>query len=171
MKRFIKLGIIVLGFGLLSFTGIQVISKIQYKSEVEDTLQTIPQFSFETVEGVPFTNNDLKESLTTIFIYFNSECGFCEQEAKSIQENIEHFKNTQLIFVSFEPVYKIGTFSRQHKLDTYDNVTFLFDKRDDFATRFDATSVPYLLIYDKDQKLIKKHKGQLSITGLLKAIN
>ncbi len=171
MKKILKLGIIVLGFGLLSFTGVQVISKIHYKSEVEETLQTIPQFSFETINGISFSNKKLKKDLTTIFIYFNSECGFCEQEAKSIQENIEHFKNTQLIFVSFEPVYKISTFSRQYKLDTYDNITFLFDKRDDFATRFDATSVPYLLIYDKDQKLIKKHKGQLSIRGLLNAIN
>ncbi len=170
MKKSIKILIVGFGVSLFSFLGYQVSAKISSKTKIENTLQTLPDFLFENLKGKAFTNKDLKKKQQTIFIYFNSGCDYCQNEAKLIKEHIDKFNNVQLIFVSIETIDEIKTFSKQYQLDNYDNITFLSDKRDDFTTRFGATSVPYLLIYDQDQKLIKKHKGQLTISGLQKAL-
>ncbi len=170
MKKYIKILIISLGLIIFSFLGYQVSAKINTKVKVEKTLQIIPEFSFQNLEGETFTKKDLKKGQQTIFIYFNSGCDYCQNEAKLIKEHIDEFNNVQLIFVSIETIDEIKTFSKQYQLDNYDNITFLSDKRDGFTTRFGATSVPYLLIYDKNQKLIKKHKGQLTLNGLQKAL-
>jgi len=170
MKTYLKTAIVVLGLGLLCFLGNKVVAKINYKSKITQTLKTIPEFSFETINGESFTQNDINTDMATVFIYFNSECEFCQYEATSIKENIDQFTNIQLIFVSFETKEAIQIFINQYKLNNYDNITFLSDPRGDFSERFDATTIPYVLIYDRDQKLVKKHKGQLSINNILASL-
>ena len=171
MKKYLKTTMVVLGLGLLCFLGYKIVTKINYKSEVAEKLKTIPDFSFRTLENQPFTQDDLQKDTATAFIYFNSGCDYCQHEAKSIKKHIKEFTNTQLIFVSDESIDQIRDFAKQYKLYTYDHITFLSDPRDDFTTRFDATSVPFILIYDKKQRLVKKHKGQLKAEKLLALVS
>ncbi len=170
MKTYLKITVIGLGLLLLCFMGYKVTDQIQQKTKVKEMLKTIPEFSFETLEEGVFTKNDLLSNKATVFIYFNTECNYCQNEAISIKKSIEEFKNTQLIFVSSEAKETINTFAEFYKLNTYDYVNFLFDSKDDFSNRFDATSIPYVLIYDENQVLIRKHKGQLKAEGILKTL-
>ncbi|RZS99147.1 TlpA family protein disulfide reductase [Aquimarina brevivitae] len=171
MKLYLKTTVVVLGLWLLCFLGYQVYAKMQYKQEVEAALKTIPDFSFETLEGKTFTQNNLDTDQPTVLIYFNSGCDYCQHEAQSIEQHIDAFKNVQLVFVSYETKEAIQQFSKTYKLNNYDNIILLSDTRDDFANRFDATSIPYLLIYDKDKKLIAKHKGQLRAESIIEMLN
>ncbi|WP_109301158.1 peroxiredoxin [Aquimarina sp. AU474] len=170
MKTYLKTTTIVLVILLLCFMGYKVVNKIQQKTKVIETLKTIPRFSFETLDNETFTKSDLVLNRTTVFIYFNTECNYCQNEAISIKQSIDEFKNTQLIFVSSETKETIKTFSEFYKLNTYDYVNFLFDSQDDFSSRFDATSIPYVLIYDENQALVKRHKGQLKAEVILKTL-
>ena len=168
MKKVLKITLIVCALGLVSFLGYKVTSGIQEKKETSNRLQTIPSFSFQTMDGNPFSKDNLKPNTPTVFIYFHSECDFCQHEALSISENIEPFKNIQLLFISTEPIESIENFSIEYNLNNQTNTKFLHDSTDSFSTQFDATSIPYLLIYDKNQKLIKKHKGQYKAESILK---
>lgn len=116
MKKTFKIIIPILVLSLLGYLVYNVISKMQYKSEVAKTLQTIPEFSFKTLENEEFTNTDLKPNTATVFIYFNSECDFCQHEAKNISENIDQFKNIQFLFVSTEDIGTIKTFAKTYNL-------------------------------------------------------
>ncbi|MBT8244551.1 redoxin domain-containing protein [Winogradskyella sp.] len=157
-------------FGLLSYLGYNVISKTKEKNQIAKQLKIIPEFEFLTLEQKPFIKADLKPNTKTIFIYFNSECDFCQHEAQSISDNLDSFKNVQFIFVSTEPIEIIKQFSKQYNLNNQQNINFLYDSLNTFSSRFDANSIPYLLIYNKNQKLIKKHKGQLNTNGILRAL-
>lgn len=88
-----------------------------------------------------------------------------------IEENIIKFKNVQLIFVSFEKMELIKKFAQNHQLTSYDNVYFLSDNKAAFAATFDVNSLPCLVLYDKNQNLIEKIKGQTSIKILVKKMN
>lgn len=169
-KKIILFVVIISVLGLLSYLGFNVISKAKEKNQIAKQLETIPEFEFLTLEQQPFTKADLKPEKNTIFIYFNSECDFCQHEAKSISDNLESFKEVQFIFVSTEPITTIRQFSEQYNLNNKQNITFLYDNLSTFSSRFDANSIPYLLIYDNEQKLIKKHKGQLNAKGILRAL-
>lgn len=171
MSKKIILVIIIIGvFSLLSYLGYNVISKAKEKNQIAKQLETLPEFQFLTLGQKPFTKAHLKSDANTIFIYFNSECDFCQHEAQSISNNLDSFKNVKFIFVSTEPIATIKQFSEQYHLNNKLNITFLYDNLDTFSSRFDANSIPYLLIYDQNQKLIKKHKGQLNAKGILRVL-
>ena len=76
-----------------------------------------------------------------------------------------------MLFVSFEKPNSIREFATKHKLSNYDNVTFICDSKTTFSTTFDVHSMPCLIIYDKNQKLIEKLKGQTKVETLLKKLN
>ncbi|MFD0992572.1 peroxiredoxin family protein [Tenacibaculum geojense] len=166
-KKSILILVVIVVIGLLSYLGFNVISKAKEKNKIAKQLEIIPEFEFLTLEQKPFTKANLKPKTNSIFIYFNSECDFCQHEAQSISDNLNSFKNGQFIFVSTEPIATIKKFSEQYNLNNQQNITFLYDSNSTFSSRFDANSIPYLLIYDQNQKLIKKHKGQLNANGIL----
>lgn len=168
MKKPIKILLIVLVLALLAYLGYNVVTKMQQKKAIAAQLQTLPAFAFKTLNNTMFTNANLQAKKATIFIYFNSTCDFCQHEAQSISENLDQFSNVQFLFVSTEDTEIISQFATQYNLHNQPNITFLHDTTDTFTTAFGANSIPYLLIYDQSQNLIKKHKGQLNANGILK---
>jgi peroxiredoxin len=171
MKKYLKIAIPLLLIGLIAFVGYKVVSKINHKKQIAENIKTIPNFSYKKIDGTAFTNQNLKQNKVTVFIYFNSECEFCNEEAKMIQQNIDKFNNVKLLFVSFEKPNLINAFAIKHKLSNYDNVTFIYDSKTTFSTTFDVHSMPCLVLYDKNQKLIEKLKGQTKVETLLKKLN
>lgn len=171
MKQKLKIIIPIIALCLLGYLVYSIITKLENKSDVAKTLQTIPKFHFKTLDNNDFENKDLSSNNPIIFIYFNTECDFCHHEAQSISENIILFKEIELLFVSTQEPEIIKQFAIKHNLLNQPNITFLNDKTHLFADRFDANSIPFLLIYDRDQNLIKKHKGQLKPEAILKLLN
>ena len=171
MKKYLKIIIPTLFIGAIVFMGYKVISKINYKKEVAEHIKTIPVFSYNTISGKEFSNTDLKDEIPTVFLYFNSECEHCQNEAEQIRDNVEKFENVQLVFISFEEPKKILDFATKYKLLDYDKITFLCDSKVNFATTFDVNSMPTVVIYDKNKKLLEKIKGEVKIENILKKIN
>ena len=167
MKKFLKIFLPILFISILSYFGFQIFAKIQYKKEVAENIKTLPKFEYQNINGGYFTNENLKVNTSKLFIYYNSECDFCNEEAKMIKENKDKFNNTQIIFISFEAIEKIKQFATTHQLDSYDNINFLCDSKITFATTFDVKSMPCLVLYDKDNNLIEKIKGQVKIETVL----
>jgi len=170
MKKLLKLIIIILVVLLFTFLGHKIITKIQQKEVVSQRLKIIPEFSFKTLENSDFSNANLKPNIPTIFIYFNTDCDFCQHEAQNISEKIELFKHTRLFFVSIENIETIKVFAKTYNLNNHNNITFLYDYTRTFSTRFGANTTPYILIYNKNKELVKKHKGQLKVEAILKFI-
>lgn len=170
MKKVLKTGIITLFVSIFGFIGYQVITKIKYKNQVAQNIKSIPKFEYQNTKGDVYNNSNLKENTSTLFIYFNTGCEFCNDEAQMIQHNIAKFKDVQIVFVSFEKPKKIIAFAKKYKLDNYNNVTFLCDSKVTFATTFDVLSLPCLVLYDKNNKLIEKIKGQTKTEVLLQKL-
>jgi thiol-disulfide isomerase/thioredoxin len=170
MKKYLKLIIPIIFISLLTFLGYQIVTKINHKKEVAANIKTIPTFKYQNINGEQFSNNNLKVDTPTLFIYFNSECEYCNEETKMIQERIEQFTPHQLVFVSFEKPEKIESFAKKYNLQNYDNIHFVCDTKVTFATTFDVQSLPCLVLYDKNQQLIEKIKGQTKVEVLLKKL-
>tara|TARA_R110001606_G_scaffold365277_2_gene520054 strand:+ start:80 stop:355 length:276 start_codon:yes stop_codon:yes gene_type:complete len=86
MKKKLKIIIPTLVLCVLGFLVYNVFTKMKYKEDVEKHLQTIPKFSFKTLDNNHFTNLDLDSHRATAFIYFNTECDYCQHEAQSIRK-------------------------------------------------------------------------------------
>ena len=170
MNRHLKIIIPVVFIGILCYFGYQIYTKIHHKKQVAESIKTMPPFEYQDINDNLFTNANLKEHTPTLFIYFNTECAFCNEEAQMIKDNISKFTNFQLVFISFEQSSKIKEFAINHQLLNYDNITFLFDSKATFASTFDIKSLPCLVIYDKNKRLIEKIKGQTKVETLIKKL-
>jgi peroxiredoxin len=167
MKKYIKISIVLLLIGIFGYFGYLVISKINHKKEVAENIKSIPNFEYLELAGAVFTEKNLKSNTPTLFVYFNSECEFCNEEANMIKENIEQLKDVQIIFISFQSQEEITAFATRHQLLNYGNITFLRDSKVTFATTFDIKSLPCLVLYDKNKNLIEKIKGQTKVEKLV----
>ena len=170
MKKYLKIFIPLVFISLVSFLGYKIVTKINYKKEVAANIKTIPDFKYQNLQGESFSNKNLKKGTPTLFIYFNSECEYCNEETKMIQERLNEFNRYQLVFVSFEKPELIKTFAQKYNLLNYDNIHFVCDTKVTFATTFDVQSLPCLVLYDKNQQLIEKLKGQTKVEVLLKKL-
>ena len=167
MKKALKILIPILVLSLLAFMGYKVVSKINHKKQVSENIKKMPTFSYLTLDNKVFTEEDLAQNKPTLFIYFNSECDFCNHEAEMVQQNLEQLKAIQVVFISYEPVDKIKQFATKFKLLHHANISFLSDSKISFATTFDVKSMPCLVLYDKENNLIEKIKGQVKIETVL----
>ena len=171
MKKKIGIIIIISIIGLLVYLGYNIITKAKEKNAAAKQILTIPKFELKTLDNVSFTNENLKPNTSTVFIYFNSECDFCHHEAESINQNLKKFKNVQLVFVSTESIEILKQFSEKYNLNNHPKINFLYDNNYSFSSKFNAFSIPYILIYNKNNELIKKNNGQLNANGILRVLN
>ena len=169
-KTIVKKLIIAVVVLFISFMGFQIVQKLQYKKQVQQQISTLPEFSFQTLEGSAFTKTNLPKNNKAVFIYFNTECGYCFYETKDISEQLERFKATTLLLVSNESKEAIKAFAIKQNLFSKDQVIFLQDSIYTFAKQFEANSIPYILAYDTQGKLLLRHKGQLRVEKLLQLL-
>lgn len=170
MKKYLKSLIVVILISVLVFLGYNISKKISYKNEVAERIKAIPEFTFLTMNNKTFSNKKLSKNTYRLFVYFNSDCDYCQSEAKQISEKLTDFKTTELIFVSFESIEGIKQFAKTYNLLDKENITFLQDKEMIFEELFDAKSIPFMLLYSKDNQLIEKYKGATKIDNILKHI-
>jgi len=167
MKKYLKLTIAIVLISIIGYLGYSITAKLNYKKEVAERIQNIPAFSFKTLAGNLFTNTNLDSNKPKLFVYFNSECEFCQAEAKGIQKHLDSLKNIQLLFISFETADKIEAFAKNYKLLNKENIVFLEDKNMAFAPLFDAKGIPFMLLYGKDNKLIQKFRGVTKVEKII----
>lgn len=170
MKKYIKPIIGIVLISVIIFLVYNISKKISYKNEVTERIKTIPNFTFLTLNNEVFSEKELNKNIFKLFVYFNSDCDYCQSEATQISENIEQFKDTQFLFVSFEPIKDIKQFAKTYNLLDKENIIFLQDKEMIFEELFDAKSIPFMLLYSKDNQLIEKYKGATKIGNILKHI-
>jgi thiol-disulfide isomerase/thioredoxin len=167
MKKYLKLFIAIVLISIIGYLGYSIATKLQHKKEVTARIKTIPAFSFKTLDGKIFTNKNLDKTKPKLFVYFNSECEFCQAEAESIHKELDNLKNIQLLFISYEETDKIKAFAQQYELLNVKNIVFLEDKNIEFAPLFGAKGIPFMLLYDKDNKLIQKFRGVTKIEKIV----
>ena len=171
MKKYLKILLPIVFIGLLGYFGFQIATQINHKKQIAENIKTMPAFSYENVNGGVFSNKNILANKAILFVYYNSECEFCNEEAKMIQENRAKFSTVQLVFISNENPKEIIAFATKHKLNIDDTISFLSDRKMSFRTTFDVKSLPCMVLYNKDKQLIEKIRGQIKVETLLKKLN
>jgi len=170
MKKFIKLFLPIIILISVSYLGYRMVQISQNKKMHEERIIHIPVFELKTMKEKSFTNSDLKQDVPTVFLYFNSDCEFCQAEAEEIESNIKKFEGVQIIFVSNEPISQIKSFQQKYKLDGYDNVLFLCDYDYKLIELLSLKTIPSSFIYSKEGVLLSKNNGAIKVDYLLKSI-
>ena len=170
MKKLLKYFIPALVVIILGYLGYCMITLSKQQQIRSEKIANIPEFTLKDMTGQLFSNSKLKKGIPTVFFYFNTECEFCQAEVNDIVQNIQKFKDIQLVFVSFEPIQKIIVFQITYKLDIYNNIVFLNDYNNTFYDTFGIKNIPSSIVYDKDGKLLSRNNGAVKVDYLLKVL-
>src|SRR5690554_404440 len=137
MKKVLLIIIGLVVIGLLSWMGYSSVQKLNQKSKSEPIVQNL---NFLT------NNLGMKEmniDQSSIFMYFNSDCHFCQWEMEQIEKNKEKFQNYQLLLASFEPKREALEFLQQYNLAQY-----YVEVNPDSLTSTITGGVPQTFIYE-----------------------
>jgi len=163
MKQKIKYLVIFIALGILVFFAKGIYFALEAKNQENRSLTDIPTFSFKDLQANDYTNKNLPNDKSVVFIFFKSDCPYCQAEISKIAQNLDKFASAQLIFVSTEDLIDILQFAEHYQLNDKYNIIFLRDEDNTFVKRFAAKSIPYVLIYNSQQKLVKRFKGLAKI--------
>jgi thiol-disulfide isomerase/thioredoxin len=170
-KGIIILTIITFFTSIICFLGYKIVKKQTENEEIKSIKATLPKLEFYNLDSTKFQNTVLKENFNHIFIHFNTECEHCQAEAQLIHENINAFKNAQIVMVTPNTPKEILAFTKQYGIAQHPEILVLWDKDYRFVDWFGSSPFPSVYIYNRKQKLVKEYHGEVKIEAITKYIN
>lgn len=171
MRRKIKFLVLVFFLATVGLLVYKFYGTFQEKQSIVKKIAHLPEFSLYSTHGTLTTHNNIEQGNWAVFIFFNSECHYCQEEAQQLAANKETLKSTTFIWLSSEDMETITGFQKKYHLDNTRDIIFLQDMDSHFANSLQIESTPHFLIYSPTGNLVKTHKGALRIDKLLEQIS
>lgn len=131
----------------------------------------IPSFNILQTDSTWFRAQDLPKNNSTVIIYFNPDCGHCQQTAEKIAEKMNSFKDVTFLWVTYlSPMEEIEAFKKQFKLASYSNVHFGKDPQYYIPSFFRVEQTPFVALYDAKGKYVKAWPMYFTVNELTKSL-
>lgn len=115
---------------------------------------TIPDFSLKTLDGKTVSKDSLKGEVV-VLNFWASWCGPCMSEIPELKELAAGSKAKVVgIALDEKGSETVKPFADQHQL----NYTVLVGDQDIFQ-QFNGVGIPYTLVLDRDQRIVKVYRG------------
>jgi thiol-disulfide isomerase/thioredoxin len=174
-----KLLFTALIFGLLQMTMVSAQTKTTDKNTEakHDSLMPyqkypkLPAFKILEMDSVTtFNTYDIPTGKPVLLMFFGPDCDHCKHLTEELIKGMDSLKNLQFYMLSFGNPSAIKGFYDKFHLENYPNIKVVGKDADFFFTSFyGARFVPYLAVYDKHKKFVKKFEGGATIKELYEA--
>jgi thioredoxin-related protein len=116
----------------------------------------IAPFKIALLNGKSYTYNQLKKNTPTILIYFSPTCDHCKDFTHELLKHESALKNKQIIMVTYVPIAEVKPFDSLYHITSKPNFK-IGTEGYSFIVRkyYNVERFPYIVIYDKQMKLIK----------------
>jgi hypothetical protein len=105
--------------GVLSFL---VLMAVPAFAQTAKNDKGIPPFKILQTNSRYFQASDLDKNKPVVLIYFAPDCSHCQVLMDGVFKNIDAFKKTQLVLVTFKPLSELQLFERQFNTSSYPNI-------------------------------------------------
>lgn len=164
-NKLLKISAVVIPIVLVGIM-VYLFLNFQKKKQKTEALKNVPVFSLTTINGSSFTQHNLADDKTKVIVYFSPGCHFCQAEAEELSKNHQDYQNIQWIWVASESLNEIKEFAVQYNLDKQSNIVWCHDEMAKLYQKSGMSSVPYFMVYDKDNHLIKRNSGAIKLEKL-----
>jgi thiol-disulfide isomerase/thioredoxin len=165
MRTLLKWALLLLVCGLVAYLVYGVAVKTERIKTTRTQRQQVPEAVFTTLQNQPFSTNSLKED-SLVFVYYNPECGHCQDFGQSIRSAQPRFANHQFVWVSPAPVTQIIYYQDSIAQLTGANHIFVRDTTDAFYAAFGYQTFPSVLVYHHNA-LFSAYQGDIKPELLL----
>jgi thiol-disulfide isomerase/thioredoxin len=130
---------------------------------------TVPPFKLLMLDSSSyFTKENLRKNHPVMIVIFNPTCEHCQHETESLINNIEKFKDIEIVMSTPEAFEKMKDFNTRYGLHRFKNIIIGQDERFMLPSFYVIHNLPYLAFYDKKQQLISVHEGTMPVEEILK---
>jgi thioredoxin-related protein len=159
-------------FFLIIYAGFSQTSTQKNNAPTYISNPVIPEFTvYKAPDSISFTKENLHKKKSTLIMVFSPECGHCQHVTTLLLNDINHFKNTQILMTTWLPYNEMISFYNTYKIADYPQITMAWDKKDFFLPYYHVQSFPMLIAYDKKGKLINTFDGNVKMETIWKAID
>lgn len=131
----------------------------------------LPTFNLLLTDSTTwFTHEQLAKRDFTIFVYFSPDCGHCQTEAKTMVENMDSLKHTNLIWVSYRDMKDIRSFEEAYGFKKYTNIITARDPSYGIPSFFQVRYTPYVAVYNRKGDYINAYEGGVEMPELLQLL-
>jgi protein-disulfide isomerase len=132
--------------------------------------KSLPVFKFYLpTKLLYFSTDSIKTNRSTVFFYFLPNCPHCKTMLTEIVENRSKFNGTDFYLLTPTEFIDIKRLYEKMNLGKYDNIIVALDYNRDFMRYFGIKGVPYVVVYDKNQRLNDIFTGAVSLKQLKKS--
>lgn len=129
---------------------------------------TVPPLKLLLVDSTTqFTEKELKKNRPVFIILFSPDCEHCKKGTEELIDNIDKFKNIQIVMTTILPFDKMKEFYTTYKLDRFKNITVGRDQFYLLPTFYRIKNMPFFAFYDEKGDLIDIAEGTLPIPKVL----
>lgn len=143
-------------------------------TNAQATTDVIPLNEFHmrlAKDSSAFTNKDLKRRKPIIFMLFSPTCGHCMHQTRILEKNIAHFKDVQIVMITWLPYKDAVKFYNDFHIKDYPNITLGADPGNrKLLSTYHVRSYPKLIVYDKHQKYVADFNGDYQIEDVWEAL-
>lgn len=132
---------------------------------------TIPSFTvYKAPDSSVFSREDLQKKKPALFMVFSPDCEHCQHETEELLANINEFKNTQIVMITYLPYEEMIAFYKNYKIANYPQITMARDTKFFFPVFFKVRNLPSIFLYDKKGNFKKSFEGSVKIDSLSAAL-
>lgn len=160
MKAFLLLCCFLLS-GLFSASG-QAAGSDDYRK------YPLPSFGIRLIEDVYHNTASVKQGKPTVFILFSTDCHHCSAVARELRDSLTAFEGCNLFFLAppmpFSDIQKfalVNGVAKRPELHVGQDTAFFF------GSFYHASTVPFVVIYDRKKKWFKTLEAMNHVTELL----
>ena len=128
----------------------------------------IQEYTYLALDNSNHTNNELPKS-PIIFVYFSTECGFCEKTIIELSKLHNVNRTINFVFITRETdIVVVKKFVVENKMDELTSFIYI-DPKDNFPMDFGlgmTYSTPTILVYNNKGKFVKEVKNYKDIIYL-----
>lgn len=166
MRKKLRLIIFLIFIGVFSLLIYGISVRIAKVNNMGKSIQSLPDFTFFTLDGKPFKSSDIKAG-PVLIAYYHPECEHCQYEINGLFNKLEKINETKILLISFAERDSINAFFRDRMSQMNENIILLIDDSLSFKTYFSTSVVPSTFIYDKELKLKKMYKGEVKPDAII----
>ncbi|MCZ2459054.1 MAG: redoxin domain-containing protein [Chitinophagales bacterium] len=131
---------------------------------------TLPPVKLLLTDSVhQFSKENFSKKNPVLIVVFNPECEHCQKETEELLDNMDKFRNIQIVYATMMSFDKMIEFYKHYKLAKYPNIVVGQDTKFFLPSFYMINNLPYLALYNKKGSLITTFEGAVPVQKVLDA--
>ena len=134
--------------------------------------QTVPPFKMTLSSNKIFNAADLPKDKPLVLIYFDPECDHCQKLMAGLFKNMNSFKKTVIVLVTFKPITDLILFEKKYGTAKYSNIKVGTEGTSFYLKNYyKLVKMPFIALYDKKGNYNYSYRDEVPLSDVLNRVN